>query len=162
MQIFVKQVLLGQKMGLLVSVYCTILRYAVAITRRERLPGTGLLCSILSGSLGGDGWMFFLSLLSLYCQLEIIHIPEWHILGRPALDAIRAHSSHLGPGPGSGVAVCYRPGGGRELCLLGAEGRPARAWGTGNERAGGVSCSGRGTRAGPGKVSLHKLPGKCL
>ena len=33
--------------------------------------------------------MFFLSVLSLYClQLEIILIPEWCILGQPALNPI--------------------------------------------------------------------------
>ena len=37
----------------------------------------------------GEGHMFFLSLLSLYCiQLEIIRIPEWRILRWPALDPI--------------------------------------------------------------------------
>lgn len=39
--------------------------------------------------------MFLLS-LSLSClQLKIIDIPQWHILGRPALDPIKANHTTI-------------------------------------------------------------------
>ena len=84
---FVKQVLLGQKLACWYLSVTPTLHHTVAIIWYDLLPETGLLYSFRQFS--REGRMLLLSLLSLYClQLEIIPIPEKCILGQPALNPI--------------------------------------------------------------------------